>query len=313
MSWTKFYHNNIIQYLSTCVTKNERVLHVGCRNTDYLEALQASRGVGLTWTQRERENIENAKFEIFSSDNVGELEGPFDFIIMSDVLSQVEDIQSFLEKFEKLSHPRTRYIITTISRLWQPLMVLAGFLGFREKKEEKNWVGFLDLQNISHLANLQIIKSTRRLLIPVYGPLISAIANKYLVHLPLFKHFAVCNVLIARPSMKRTAKNPSVSVVVPARNEEGNIENVIKRMPKLGHFTEIIFVEGNSSDNTWKEIQRVAEVYGSQQRIQHVKQSGSGKGDAVRKGFSMATGDIVTILDADLTMPRKNLINISMR
>jgi glycosyltransferase involved in cell wall biosynthesis len=99
----------------------------------------------------------------------------------------------------------------------------------------------------------------------------------------------------------------SVSVVIPARNESGNIENAILRTPKIGKHTELIFIEGNSTDDTWEMIQKMAEKYKDSHDIKIGRQDGKGKGDAVRKGFGMATGDILTILDADLTMPPEDL------
>jgi glycosyltransferase involved in cell wall biosynthesis len=103
-------------------------------------------------------------------------------------------------------------------------------------------------------------------------------------------------------------KDYKVSVIIPARNEAGNIENAVKRTPKLGKWDELIFVEGNSSDNTKKEIERVIEKYKNKRNLVLINQGkGRGKGDAVRKGFAQAKGDILMILDADLTMPPEEL------
>ena len=99
----------------------------------------------------------------------------------------------------------------------------------------------------------------------------------------------------------------SVSVIIPARNEKGNIEALIQRTPRMGKHTEIIFVEGNSTDDTWGEIQRQGAHYQEYYHIKWVQQDGKGKGDAVRKGYSIATGDILMILDADMTVEPEEL------
>jgi len=114
---------------------------------------------------------------------------------------------------------------------------------------------------------------------------------------------------VARPvfSQNTVPTHPSVSVIVPARNEAGNIENAVLRLPVMGPDDELIFVEGNSSDNTWEKIQEVQKKYGSSRRLIIAQQTGKGKGDAVRKGFSLASKDILMILDADLTVPPEDL------
>jgi glycosyltransferase involved in cell wall biosynthesis len=145
------------------------------------------------------------------------------------------------------------------------------------------------------------------MLLPVYIPLISDIINGFLAKLPLIKHLTVAQFIVARPIFPVEKNyNPSVSVVVPARNESGNIEAAITRTPDMGEWTEIIFVEGGSSDDTWEEIKRVKEKY-PEKKIKITRQDGKGKGDAVRKGFQLAEGEILMILDADLTMPPEEL------
>ncbi|HVO67736.1 MAG TPA: glycosyltransferase family 2 protein, partial [Syntrophales bacterium] len=126
-----------------------------------------------------------------------------------------------------------------------------------------------------------------------------------------FRKLCITNYTIAKPSplqAEEQYKNKySVSVIIPARNESGNIENAVQRMPLMGTHTEIIFIEGNSSDDTWRRIKEVYEKYKDTYDIKIAQQDGKGKGDAVRKGFDMASGDILMILDADLTVPPEDL------
>ena len=101
-------------------------------------------------------------------------------------------------------------------------------------------------------------------------------------------------------------KNYSVSIIIPARNEQGNIEKAVLRTPAFGSNQEFIFIEGGSSDGTWDEIERVTKNY-PEKNILCFKQTGQGKGDAVRLGFDKASGDVLMILDADLTVPPEDL------
>jgi glycosyltransferase involved in cell wall biosynthesis len=133
--------------------------------------------------------------------------------------------------------------------------------------------------------------------------------NKYVGNLPLFNQLGLITFLVAR-STRQTIKpidEMTVSVVIPARNEKGNIELLVQRTPNMGKSTEIIFVEGNSTDDTWQEIQRIGELYKDKRPLKWTQQEGKGKGDAVRKGYSIATGDILMILDADMTVPPEDL------
>ncbi len=93
-----------------------------------------------------------------------------------------------------------------------------------------------------------------------------------------------------------------VSVIIPAKNEEGNIERIAKSMPNLNFPVEIIFVEGHSNDATLKRIQEVCQGGISGMAYKYIIQSGKGKGNAVREAVDIALGKFVIILDADLTV-----------
>jgi len=205
-----------------------------------------------------------------------------------------------------LAHGRTRLILLHHSYLWEPLLNLAGTLKLRMPQPAQNWLSDEDLVNVLALGGFETIKKGRRLLCPVnLGPL-STLLNRYLAQLPGINKLCLNNYLIARLKPLETPP-ASVSIIIPARNEKGNIENCITQMPRLGKAVEIIYVEGHSQDNTWTTIQRVARQYEGEWQIQTLQQKGKGKGDAVRLGFAEATGDILMILDADLTVPPQDL------
>jgi glycosyltransferase involved in cell wall biosynthesis len=128
--------------------------------------------------------------------------------------------------------------------------------------------------------------------------------NRFLA--PFFHSLCLSLFLVARPVPKMPGRKQSVSVVIPARNEAGNIAAAVARTPEMGSWTELIFVEGNSTDNTWETIQKVKES-NPNRRIKIMQQSGKGKGNAVRDGFAVAEGELLMILDADLTVPPKEL------
>jgi hypothetical protein len=232
-----------------------------------------------------------------------------DYIVISGCIHYERDVQQFLEQMRRRCTPSTRAVITFYSTLWRPLLNLATRLNLRIKTPEQNWLAPEDMDTLLRLAGYEPVKMDNRILCPIYIPLISSLLNRFLAPLPLFRSLTMLNILVARPVVfpKPPSAPPSVSVIVPARNEAGNIENAVRRLPTMGPDDELIFVEGNSTDNTWEKIQEVQVKYGSNRNIIIAQQSGKGKGDAVRKGFSLATKDILMILDADLTVPPEDL------
>jgi hypothetical protein len=232
-----------------------------------------------------------------------------DYIVLNGNFHFEKDIQGFLERLRSQCSPNTRIVLTYFSSLWRPAVRLADFFGLRKNiAGEQNWVAPSDVKNLMELAGFELINSTPRILLPFYIPLISNFINRWLAPLPIFRWFALVNVAVARPiETKFNEKEPSVSVVVAARNEAGNIEDLFRRVPQMGSGTEIVLIEGNSTDNTWAVIQELKKKYEKTIPIIIAQQNGKGKGDAVRKGFDLASNDILMILDADLTVAPEEL------
>ncbi|MBI5905610.1 MAG: glycosyltransferase family 2 protein, partial [Deltaproteobacteria bacterium] len=205
-------------------------------------------------------------------------------------------------------HPRTRVILTYFNYLWGPVLWAGERLGIKRPQPDQNWLSLADLQNLLSLAGFQTVSMGYKVLLPVRVPLLSSLCNRVLANLPLLRKLCLVETLIARPAPVPVPEEAlSCSVVVPARNERGNVESAVRRIPPMGRHTEIVFVEGNSRDGTAEEIERVIAACPDRD-VKIVRQgSGVGKGDAVRKGFAAATGDVLMILDADLTVPPEEL------
>ncbi|MCX7999818.1 MAG: glycosyltransferase family 2 protein [Leptospiraceae bacterium] len=230
-----------------------------------------------------------------------------DYVLLNGILHYEKDIQKFLEDLNQKIQDSTRVIIIYYSSLWKPLTKLANLIRLRETTPEQNWLANEDIDNLLLLSNFELVRREQKVLFPLYFPLLSNLINHYLAPLPFFRIFCMVNIAVARRIPKELKKDMSVSIVVPARNEEGNIENIVRRIPKMGPDDELIFIEGNSTDNTWKKIQEVTSAYKGDLKIKIAQQDGKGKGDAVRKGFSLAEKEILMILDADLTVPPEDL------
>jgi len=238
----------------------------------------------------------------------------YDYIVVSDTLGHINDIQAFFREAKKSIRDDGRLVITQYNALWEPVIRIASYLGLRQKNIEQNWLSLLDLRTFTHLAGLEVVKSGTKMLMPIYIPFISHILNRYIANMWPFNRLGLFHYVVVRKPEPRNVvgstswiPNPSFSIIIAARNEAGTIEKIVKELPEVGAFTEIIFVEGNSTDNTYEEIERVARAYGTKRKISFAKQDGKGKGDAVRKGFDMATGDILAIYDADMTVPPEEM------
>jgi GT2 family glycosyltransferase len=234
-------------------------------------------------------------------------QAPPDYVLLNGTIHYERDIQEMLNELRESLGGSTRILFVYYSTLWKPLAWLGSKLGLRSRTPEQNWIAPADFENFCYLAGLEIIRRDMKLLCPIPIPLLANFLNRYLAPLPFFRLFTMLNIVIARPLKPAREARPCVSIIVPARNESGNIDDILSRCPMMGPEDEIIFVEGNSTDDTWEKIQQAANAYTGAHRLIIARQKGHGKGDAVRLGFDLATKDILMILDADLTTPPEDL------
>jgi SAM-dependent methyltransferase len=275
-----------------------------------LASVRPSYGVGIDLSplmieraQRRHPEVRYLQADAHSFD----LKEQFDFVVCSDLFNDLWDVQRVLESVARHTHASTRLIINTYSRVWEAPRRMAEAVGMARRLLPQNWLTSADIVNLLYLADFEMIRSSQEIVWPVRTPLLDGFFNKYVVKLWPFSWLALASVLVARPRPKPALlKDPVVSVVVAARNEEGNIPQIFDRVPEMGAGTELIFVEGNSKDDTYGAIQReIAQRPGA--RVKLFKQPGKGKGDAVRVGFREASGELLMILDADLTVPPEDL------
>ncbi len=309
-----YYWQDIINYCNYYSHEDYSVLEIGCGTGNLINGLKARKKTGIDFSskmlEQAKSNYPAINFIEMDAENLN-INETFDLIIISNVIGFVEDVQKVFSELKKIAHPGTKIIVTYYNYFWEPFVKLAEGIGLKAKTPNQNWLSQADICNLLYISGFDVYKTTRRMLFPFYIPILSALLNKYLAHLPLLKSLNLNTYSFARPlpiDTEETAKNKfSISIVIPARNESGNIENAIQRLPVMGKSMEIIFIEGNSTDDTWQKIQEIAEKYKHSHNIKIGQQEGKGKGDAVRKGYSMATGDILMILDADLTVPPEDL------
>lgn len=306
----RYYHENISSIIEASVPPGSTVLEVGCGTGYLLRKLENRICTGIDISdemiQEARKLDPLGKIDFIAGDaETHVFTTTFDYILISDTLGYIRDVQRLFNNLSKICHEETRLVITYHNFLWNPLLKIAEFIHLKMPQHRLNWLGTLDVENLLYLENYEIIKTEDSLLFPIFIPFLSGFGNKFLIHIFPFGTLALSRTVIAR--RVGTINDYSVSIVIPARNEEGNIENAVRRMPKFGKQLEIIFVEGHSTDNTYGEIERVIDKYSADISIKVVKQPGKGKGDAVRAGFTVAQNDVFMILDADLTVAPEEL------
>jgi len=301
------YRTILAHYYGLLISADSSVLEIGCGSGELLARLRARRKVGIDLSKRRieaaRERAPDCEFHVQAAETL-ELAERFDVIVISDTLNFAADVQQVLEGLHSVSHPGTRLIINYPSALWRPAFALARALGMKANEPPSNWLSPSDVAGLMGLADWQPLVVQPRILLPMRALGIGTFVNRWLA--PIFSWFCLTVFCVARPVRSRETGPLTVSVVIPARNEAGNIEAAVLRTPQMGAGTELIFVEGHSKDNTWEEIERVAREH-PERRIKTLRQGGQGKGDAVRDGFAAAEGDLFIILDADLTVPPEEL------
>jgi SAM-dependent methyltransferase len=301
------YRELLAHYYNLLIPAEASVLEVGCGSGELLSHVRAARKVGVDLSDVQisaaRRRVPDATFHVQAGEFL-QLEDRFDYIIISDTLNFAADVQLLFERLHSVSHRDTRLVLNFHSSLWRPFILLSQTLGLKSGQPQSSWLATDDVRNLLQLADWNPILVHPRLLLPIRCLGLETLVNRWLA--PLLQWFCLTVFCVARRAHREPARALTVSVVIPARNESGNIEAAVQRTPQMGAGTELIFVEGHSSDDTWASIQRVA-ADNPGLKIKIMQQKGRGKGDAVRMGFAAATGDILMILDADLTMPPEEL------
>ncbi len=228
-------------------------------------------------------------------------------ILLNGTFNHHHDIEGLLGKIDRALPRSARVVAVAYNPYLRGLYKLANYLGIRSGEEPSTFVTTTDLNNIARLSGFEVVRSRAVGFLPWHLGGVGSVINSVFSVLPIINWFSLASVITMRP-LKALMQKPTITVVIPARNEKGNIEAALQRMPDFGAALEVIFVEGHSTDGTWEEIQRVAAEYKDRFNIQCFQQTGKGKADAVRLGFSHATSDLLTILDADLTMPPELLV-----
>jgi ubiquinone/menaquinone biosynthesis C-methylase UbiE/glycosyltransferase involved in cell wall biosynthesis len=325
----RYYYQYLESLCRSYIPDGARVMEIGCGVGDLLASVRPSFGVGVDLSGRMVEHARSNYPHLHFVQGDGEalpFQEAFDYVIVSDLLGHISDIQEFLYRLRGVCAPQTQVLITYFNFVWQPVLTLAESAGMKMPQQQQNWLGMGDIENLLYLCDYEIVDAGVGLPLPVRLPLISDWLNEQLTRSRLTRWLGLAEFFVARPLPETPMRQDlTCSVVIPCRNEVGNIVAAVERTPEIGTHTELIFVDGDSSDGTVEKIEQEIVRWQGVKDIRLIHQLSrqdpnatatdtsadlmlrAGKGDAVRKAFAAARGDVLMILDADLTVPPEEL------
>jgi hypothetical protein len=307
-----YYYAAIYRILRFLVDKNKKVLCLRSDLGQYLHCVEPSRGLGVEECSELAEQAARAHpeyeyrvapFEEFNTDE------KFDYILITNGINDFFDVQQTLNNLSSACHPKTRVVIICHNFIWQPLINIIQRLGLKKRQGEQNWLSFVHMRKFFTLTDYQVIREYRYLLLPVWIPLLSPLINNLIATLPLLEKLCFLQGVVVRPVFEQknqVGDEKSISVIIPCKNERGNVQGAVERIPQMGRHTEIIFCDDKSTDGTAEEVARIQRLYPDKD-IKLVEGPGICKAENVWTGFDRAAGNILIILDGDLTVPPEEL------
>ena len=304
----RYYYDYIKDFLARHVPKGKRVLDLGCGQGALLAHTEPSHGVGIDISERmveyARHKFPDLQFKLQEIEKLPSRE-TFDYVLMIDILDHLPDIWDAFIGMENVVREGTVLCIATLNPLWQPIFGIAERLKLKMPSGQHSYMRAADIINLLEIFDYEVVRKEMGLLIPRKIPFLSNFVNYFASRIPGIRNLCAVQLLIARKNKTNSEHPYFCSVVVPCHNEESNVEECAMSIPQMGKGTEVIFVNDASTDGTLEKLGQI------EKRYPHVKvvtyPENKGKGYAVRQGFEHASGDILMIFDADLTVPAADL------
>jgi SAM-dependent methyltransferase len=305
----RYFYDRLKRVLKYIVEPRKRVLEIRCETGQLLASVEPSYGVGVeisdAMVECARRQFPEFRFVRSNPENL-QLNETFDYILFNHIFDTVDILRAF-ESVRRHCSAETKIVVINYNQLWQPILEFASHIGLRSRFVEPNWISENDLRGFLKLAGFRVVRKHRIMLLPKWIPLLSSVMNDFVARLPGFRRLCLMQVMVGRPLAEpKHEEDLTVSVVIPCRNEAGNIHNAVERIPEMGRHTEILFCDDKSNDGTADEIRGMQALY-PWKDIRLVEGPGICKAENVWTGFRAAHGDVLMILDADLTVMPEEL------
>ena len=318
ISKSKGFYSEDIKVMKEYIPEGSKILEVGCGTGHLIASLIPSVGVGIDISEgmiieakKRYSNIDFMVADIEEKASLNAIDETFDFIIISDTIGYLSDIENTFNHFHKFANADTRFIVAYYSPFWEPILNIAAKFKIKMPELQKVLLSENDISALLNSSGFETVKKQKKILFPFKAFGLGRFINRFVATLPIFSYFCLRSYVICRSMEKAVLDLPkSASVIIPCRNEKGNIRNALERLPKFTKDIEIIFVEGHSKDGTWQEVQEVISDKSFIKKgfkMSAIQQKGIGKADAVFEAFSRATKDVLIILDGDLTVPPEDI------
>jgi ubiquinone/menaquinone biosynthesis C-methylase UbiE len=309
----KFFYQEDWRYMRFLIPEGARVLEIGCGTGRLLAEMKPRHGVGIDFSSKmieiAKENYPDLDFYCADAEDLAtytNIAETFDYVIISDTIGLFSDCFAVLEGIKSVMDNSSRLIVGYYGQHWNAILRMSERIQLKMCDPDQNWLPTAEIKSLLYLVDFEIVSHEWRILWPKSTLGLGVLLNRYVGTLPLIRRLGLRNYSMARLIKEKPSESLSATVVVPCRNEKGNIESAVTRLPKFCKDLEICFVEGHSSDGTFEECERVKAAYPDID-ISVMKQPGKGKGDAVRAAFEAAKGEVLIILDADLTVPPEDI------
>ena len=305
----KYFYGRIQRLLKFIVEPGKRVLELRCETGDFLACTQPGYGLGVDISEamvaQARAEQSNLHFLVCDPEDL-DLHETFDYILFDHIFDTVDILRAFA-RVRAHCHADTAVVILNYNHFWQPVLELATKLRLRSRFVEPNWVSESDIRGFLRLAGFRLVRNHRLLLFPKYIPVVSSFVNDWLARLPGLRRLCLMQIMVVRPIVPPVQESEvTASVIVPCRNEAGNIQSAVERIPEMGRQTEILFCDDKSTDGTADEVRRMQRLH-PEKLIRLIEGPGICKAENVWGGFRSARGDVLMILDADLTVMPEEL------
>tara|TARA_B110000977_G_scaffold125183_1_gene160299 strand:+ start:1495 stop:2904 length:1410 start_codon:yes stop_codon:yes gene_type:complete len=231
----------------------------------------------------------------------------FDHIVIADIEHQKFITKNLIDLNEKIDN-ECRVIVLSKSIFWSTL------INFYKKiknigPDKNNFLPYSNLRKIFLNTNFEIVKNEKIIFFPFQFSLLTKFINQ-IFRFPVLNFFCMINLTVLKKVQKKNyqAEGKKISFIIPCKNEGGNIKFFYEKIINSTINAEFLFGNDNSSDNTLDEIKKLQQAIPNKE-IKIYDGPGVCKSENVYKGINLASGEIILIYDADLTVSFDDLVN----